>query len=143
VFLASGVPALLDWHFTDRYYHTNLDTPDKTSPSEMANVGIAVGTTAWLLASADAGDATRLADLLEQAALARLALEARQSADAIAQAKGSGEARAKEATIFAAWQKWYVEALQSVLTLPVNGPSAPLTARVEKAADRVRRVKLD
>ncbi len=52
VFLQSGIPALLTWHSTDRYYHTNLDRPDKTSPAEMANVGIAVGTTVALLASA-------------------------------------------------------------------------------------------
>jgi len=141
VFLAAGIPALLDWHFTDRFYHTNLDTPDKTSAAEMANVGIAVGTTAWLLASADAGDATKLAGLIEQGALARLALEARQSADAIARAKGSAEASAQEAAVFAAWQKWYVEALESLLALPVNGPSARLAARVEKAANRVRRAK--
>ena len=31
VFTRAGVPALLNWHFTDRYYHTNLDTIDKTS----------------------------------------------------------------------------------------------------------------
>ena len=30
---------LLNWHFTDRYYHTNLDTVDKTSPAEMQHVG--------------------------------------------------------------------------------------------------------
>ena len=31
VFMRAGVPALLNWHFTDRYYHTNLDTIDKVS----------------------------------------------------------------------------------------------------------------
>ena len=30
-FTRVGVPALLNWHFTDRYYHTNLDTIDKVS----------------------------------------------------------------------------------------------------------------
>ena len=39
VFTDAGVPALLNWHFTDRYYHTNLDTMDKTSPAEMQHVG--------------------------------------------------------------------------------------------------------
>ena len=42
VFGNAGVPSLLNWHFTDRYYHTNFDTPDKTSPAEMKNVGVAV-----------------------------------------------------------------------------------------------------
>ena len=31
----AGMPSLLNWHFTDRYYHTNLDRPDKTSAAEM------------------------------------------------------------------------------------------------------------
>lgn len=143
VFLAAGIPALLDWHFTDRYYHTNLDTPDKTSPSEMANVGIAVATTAWLLAAAGEQDARAVANLVEQAALARLALEARQSREAIAAAPDGTAARSREETIFAAWQKWYVEALQSVLTLPASEASGALKARVEKAVGRVRAAKLD
>ena len=52
VFTRAGVPALLNWHFTDRYYHTNLDTIDKTSAAEMQHVAIAVATTALYLASA-------------------------------------------------------------------------------------------
>ena len=43
VFTRAGVPALLNWHFTDRYYHTNLDTTDKMSAAEMQHVAIAVG----------------------------------------------------------------------------------------------------
>ena len=31
VFTRAGIAALLNWHFTDRYYHTNLDTADKVS----------------------------------------------------------------------------------------------------------------
>ena len=31
----AGIPSVLNWHFTDRYYHTNLDRPDKTSAAEM------------------------------------------------------------------------------------------------------------
>ena len=42
VFGGAGVPALLNWHFTDRYYHTNMDTADKTSAEEMRNVGTAM-----------------------------------------------------------------------------------------------------
>ena len=39
-FTNAGIPALLNWHFTDRYYHTNQDTPDKVSPDEMRHVGV-------------------------------------------------------------------------------------------------------
>ncbi|MEZ5284038.1 MAG: M28 family peptidase [Vicinamibacterales bacterium] len=41
-FLRAGVPALLNWHFTDRYYHTNLDTIDKVSAAEMGHVAAIV-----------------------------------------------------------------------------------------------------
>ena len=43
VFMRAGVPSLLNWHFTDRYYHTNLDTLDKVSAAEMQHVAIVVG----------------------------------------------------------------------------------------------------
>ena len=49
----AGVPALLNWHFTDRYYHTNLDTLDKTSAATMGHVAATVATSAMFLASAD------------------------------------------------------------------------------------------
>ena len=58
----AGIPSLLNWHFTDRYYHTNLDRPDKTSAAEMVNVGVAVATSAWFLASADEADALATVD---------------------------------------------------------------------------------
>ncbi len=71
----AGIPSLLNWLFTDRNYHTNLDTPDKVSAAEMKNVGVSVASSAWLLASATTEDARAIARLIEHAALARLALE--------------------------------------------------------------------
>jgi aminopeptidase YwaD len=99
VFTRAGVPALLNWHFTDRYYHTNLDTVDKMSAATMQHVAIAVGTTALYLASADASDVAPMQRLLDTALEARLATE-----------------RSNDATpeIFEAWRKWYGEALASV-----------------------------
>ena len=81
-FTNAGIPALLNWHFTDRYYHTNQDTPDKVSPDEMRHVGVSVATSAWLLASADDRDGMAVAELIESAALRRLALEREQGAEA-------------------------------------------------------------
>ncbi len=79
-FAAAGVPSLLNWHFTDRYYHTSQDRPDKTSAAEMENVGVSVAASAWFLASADAADAAAVVDLLARAAEGRLALERTQGA---------------------------------------------------------------
>ena len=99
VFTTAGVPALLNWHFTDRYYHTNLDTIDKVSAAEMQHVAIVVGTTALFLASADESDAAAMTRLMETARDARLATE-----------------RTNNATpeILQAWRKWYGEAMRSL-----------------------------
>ena len=99
VFTRAGVPALLNWHFTDRYYHTNLDTIDKISAAEMQHVAIAVGTTSLFLASADGTDLEAMGRLLTTARDARMATEQENNA-------------APE--ILAAWRKWYAEALLSV-----------------------------
>ena len=103
-FKNAGIPSLLNWHFTDRFYHTNLDRPDKTSAAEMVNVGVAVATSAYFLASASAEDARQVSALIERAEGDRLALEQRQGASA---------------EILDAWRKWYAEARESVTRLPV------------------------
>jgi aminopeptidase YwaD len=102
VFTRAGVAALLNWHFTDRYYHTNLDTPDKTSADTMVNVATAVSTTAMFLALAGDEDEPALVALVDEAERARLATE-----------------RANAATdeILAAWKKWYSEARESARNL--------------------------
>jgi hypothetical protein len=98
-FTRAGVPALLNWHFTDRYYHTNLDTLDKVSAPEMQHVGIAVAATAMFLASVDASDVAPTKKLMEAARDARLETEKKNNA--------TGE-------ILDAWRVWYEEAIASV-----------------------------
>jgi hypothetical protein len=139
VFLQAGVPSLLDWHFTDRYYHTNLDRPDKTSAAEMKNVGIAVAVSAWWLASSNEAEALAVADLVEGAATARLELERRQGRQLIEQAADRASAEALERTVLDAWTRWYVEALQSVLRLPAAPASETLRERVAGAIAKLRR----
>jgi aminopeptidase YwaD len=99
VFTRAGVPALLNWHFTDRYYHTNLDTVDKTSGTTMQHVATVVSTTAVFLAAADATDADALRQLVDDAERARAETE---------QLNGASD------EILAAWRKWYAEARGSV-----------------------------
>ncbi|HEX5473221.1 MAG TPA: M28 family peptidase [Vicinamibacterales bacterium] len=137
-FGAAGIPALLNWHFTDRYYHTNQDRPDKTSVPEMVNVGTAVATTSWFLASADEHDALAVADFIAASADARLALEARQGRLLVAMADDRAKAQATEAAVAAAWRKWYREALESVRHLAVSGASSAVDARVAAAQQRLR-----
>ena len=99
VFTRAGVPALLNWHFTDRYYHTNLDTIDKTSAAEMQHVAIVVGTTSYYLASAGAADVADVTRLIETARDARMETEKRNGATA---------------DILDAWRRWYAEAVDSL-----------------------------
>jgi hypothetical protein len=99
IFTRAGVPALLNWHFTDRYYHTNLDTVDKVSPVEMGHVATIVATTATFLAAADGSDAADLDRLIADAERARLATE---------QANGASR------EIIDAWNTWYAEARASI-----------------------------
>ncbi len=113
VFGTAGIPAVLDWHFTDRYYHTNFDTPDKTSPAEMKNVAVAVGATAWLFASANETAALEVARVVASAGQERLAKEQ----DTTTVLPFATEA-------IAAWRKWYGEAVRSVGRLVV-GPATP------------------
>jgi aminopeptidase YwaD len=132
-FAEAGIPSLLNWHFTDRYYHTNLDRPDKTSTAEMINVAVAVSTSAWFLASATAADAVATVDLIAHAAADRLALERRQGSAIVAGAADRAAAETTERQVVAAWTKWYAEALRSVARLPVERSSPELSARIDAA----------
>jgi aminopeptidase YwaD len=138
VFAGAGVPSLLNWHFTDRYYHTNQDRPDKTSASEMENVGVTVATSAWLLASADVRDAEVVVDLIGDAAARRLALERAQGPGIVGAAADRQKAEAVEQQVLQAWIKWYGEALDSVLRLPVSGADEALQTKVQAAKAALR-----
>jgi len=98
-FTKIGVPALLNWHFTDRYYHTNLDTIDKVSAASVGQVAVTVGTTALFVASADRSDVEPLERLIAVARDARMETERKNAASE---------------EILNAWTRWYEQALASV-----------------------------
>jgi len=123
VFGTAGIPSLLNWHFTDRYYHTNMDTADKTSAAEMRNVGVAVATTAWLLASSDEALSMEVAELVARAGRARIAVELRD-----------GRALPDHADALAAWRTWSAEAVRSVTRLVTVPASSRLSERLEALA---------
>ena len=115
---------MLDWHFTDRYYHTNFDTPDKTSPGEMKNVGVAVAVTAWLFASATESIALDVARVVASAGRARVTRE---------QTEGATLPSADVAV--PAWRKWYGEAVRSVGRLLVGTPPPGFEDRIRAIAE--------
>jgi hypothetical protein len=124
VFGTAGIPSLLNWHFTDKYYHSNMDTADKVSAAEMRNVGVAVAATAWVMASADEAMALQVADLVAAAGRSRVAVELRD-----------GATMADHAAALGAWKQWSAEAVQSVLRLVTIPASATLTARLDQLAE--------
>jgi len=123
VFGTAGVPSVLDWHFTDRYYHTNFDTPDKTSPDEMRNVGVAVGATAWLFASADESRALELANVVASAGKARISRE-----------ETEGATLPDHTALLAAWKKWNAEAVRSASRVVLGPPSPGFAAKLDALA---------
>lgn len=123
VFGSAGIPSLLNWHFTDRYYHTNMDTADKTSAAEMRNVGVAVATTAWLLGSSDEAMSLEVADLVARAGRARIAVERRE-----------GAAMPDHAEALMAWRTWSAEAVRSAARLITVPATSRFTERLEALA---------
>ena len=138
VFANAGVPSLLNWHFTDRFYHTNQDTVDKVSAAEMENVGITVAASAYLLASAGERDAIAVAGLIARAGMARLALERRQGPELLAKSADPAAAEKIETQVIAAWIKWYGEALDSVSELSPSGATPALRAALDDARQRMK-----
>jgi hypothetical protein len=138
-FLDAGIPALLLWHFTDRYYHTDLDRLDKVSAAEMKNVGVTALTTALTVASADAATATQLVAELRDAAIARLRTETALSVAAIHD-RGSMET---EKEILQAWADWYDDALLSSADIEVGGSSAAVRDHIAAAREAVRKLHDD
>ena len=121
VFGSAGVPAVLNWHFTDRFYHTNMDTPDKTSGEEMRNVGTAVTASAWLMASADESVALEVGRLVQRAGKARIAIEQRQQS---------------KPKVIDAWRKWYREAVLSAARLAAGPVSPRLAEELKKISSQ-------
>lgn len=134
VFQGAGIPSVLDWHFTDRYYHSNLDTLDKTSAREMQNVGTAVAASAWLMASATPERALDAARVVADAGRARVTQEQTEGAKLAAAAADPAAARARETTIVAAWKKWYAEAVRSASRLIVGAAPATFQPELDKIA---------
>jgi hypothetical protein len=104
----------------------------------MENVGVAVATSAWFLASATARDAASVLDLLDRAARRRLALEREQGKTIVAAAADRAAAEHIESQVRAAWLKWYDGAMQTVLRLPTVEVDDALSAAVERARNALR-----
>lgn len=137
-FLRAGIPGLLLWHFTDQYYHTDLDRLDKVSPAELKNVGVTALVTGLSLASAD-GNVTRglIAEVL-LAAQSRLDTETQLG---IAEIEHGGDAEIQR-DIVLAWADWYDAALAAAIDIEVGGSSADSVRAIETARAMLQQQKL-
>ena len=68
-FLRANIPGVLCWHFTDQFYHTDLDRIDKVSKSTLKNVGTAALASAYLLLNADETTAQQVMEEVRTAEL--------------------------------------------------------------------------
>src|SRR4029453_6974966 len=130
-FLDAHKPAVLFWHFTDVYYHTDNDRLPNVSPRELANVVWSALVSALTLASADGPTARGLVAEVERAAIARLDVETALSRQALA----TGGVRGRETMILETWTDWYRRAIRTMAEIEVGGSSRE-TKRTITAAGR-------
>lgn len=128
-FLDAKIPGLLMWHFTDMYYHTDSDRFDKVSGVTMKHVGVSGLVTSWLLTSADNEVATGLVKDLQASAGKRLSEELTISRANIAK----GMSKAEEIRIVEAWRSYYLNAIDKMKEIPVEGPDGKLLKAIKTA----------
>jgi hypothetical protein len=131
-FLNAQIPAVLLWHFTDQFYHTDLDRIEMVSAASLGNVGACALTTGLLLA--DGSRAVTLAALEELTQVAERALrtQAALSRDTLTR----GGTVASEQHILDAWRDYYLAAIDRIPDIA----AAPfdMTAALDSAKRRVR-----
>lgn len=132
-FLTARIPAVLLWHFTDQFYHTDLDRIEMVSATTLGNVGNCALTTGLLL--------TQGTPAVAQGALAELASVAERelaTQGALSQAVlHAGGDKAQEQLIIDTWRDYYLAAVASVPEIAAT--AATMTTEVSAAQDRVRR----
>jgi aminopeptidase YwaD len=134
-FLDAQKPAVLLWHFTDQFYHTDGDRLDMVSASEQKNVGICAALTALTLTTADGALVGRLAEQLRRNAIVRLDKELQLSRAAL-------RARARvpdEQLIVRTWANYYRDAILAMRDIEVGRPSARTIARLRELSRAVER----
>jgi hypothetical protein len=132
-FIRAGIPSLLLWHFTDQYYHTDLDRLEMVSAGEMKNVAVTALTTALTLTSADAITTQQLIEEVQQAAIDRLRTETSLSVAAIR----DGSTAAAEREILETWADWYDDALLAMDDIEVGGSSVETRRSIDTARIKV------
>jgi len=128
-FLDNNIPALLLWHFTDQFYHTDLDRLDKVSQETLKNVGIAALASALTLVNADSYTAMDIVKIVRDAATNRLSGEFLLSEKSVK----AGNPVESETAIIKAWEDWYIKAIASTKDLAYTDNSVILDKAILEA----------
>jgi hypothetical protein len=125
-------PSVLTWHFTDYFYHSNLDTMDKVSKTELRGVGLTTLNVGLMIAYGGETQGLETMEIVRREALKRFGWERENSEGhllwAYNRARNAGktpveiqaaidEALDLEIEILNAWAVWYKEAHLSVREL--------------------------
>lgn len=137
-FLSNKIPAVLFWHFTDQYYHTDRDRIEMVSAATLENVANCALTTGLLLTSGAPPVGRAAVTELVRVAKGALATQGALSRQAIAK----GADAAAERVILSAWRDYYVAALPTLREIVIDGSRLARTiatgqASVRAAAQRV------
>ena len=134
-FLTAKIPAVLLWHFTDQYYHTDLDRLEMVSATTLGNVGnCALSTGLALTAGTPALTKAALGELTDVAVR-----ELRTQGDLSVTAIAGGSTASAERTVIETWRDYYLTALTKIpdMALVASGWDADIAIaqeRVRKAA---------
>lgn len=131
-FLNAQIPAVLLWHFTDQFYHTDLDRIEHVSATTLGNVGACALTTGLLLADGSRAVTVAALDELTRVAEQTLRTQAALSRDTLTR----GGSVTHEQHILEAWRDYYLGAIDRVPEIAV-GP-VNLQRELEAARQRVR-----
>ncbi len=128
-FLNAGIPAVLLWHFTDQYYHTDMDRIEMVSKETLANVGNCALNTGLLLATGGSEIASSALEEITEVAIKALAYQSGLSVDTL----GRGGSVETERAILETWRDFYIGALAKVTEI-----GDVTSQRIATAQQRVR-----
>lgn len=131
-FLDAKIPAVLLWHFTDQFYHTDRDRIEMVSSATLANVGSCALTTGLLLASG-APDVARAA-VQELAMVAETTIRTQGVLSDSALRAGSDAGT--ERVVLETWRDYYVAAMAKLTDMLVS--PVDLSKEITAAQARVR-----
>ncbi len=133
-FLDAKIPAVLLWHFTDQFYHTDRDRIDMVSSATLAHVGSCALSTGLSLAIGSSAIVRQ--SLEEMSSVAERTIRAQLVLSDSALAAGSD--LAKERAVIETWRDYYVTALARVADIAAVAPASGWDALVRTRQERIR-----